>query len=98
MITQLWVERGGKQQRQDQKFREKPERRTTTGNIQGFSLEQKQPQPAAEPSVTGTFTCGGKRTVIVQKRPNPSLHPPRRHWAMCLQLKKEDGGNGKSSE
>lgn len=53
---------------------------------------------AAEPSVTGTFKCGGKRAVKVQKRPSPSLHPPRRHWGMCLQLKKEDGGNGKSSE
>lgn len=91
-------ERGGEQRSQDQEVREEPERRTTTGNIQGFSLEQKQPQSAAEPSVTGTFKCGGKRAVKVQKRPSPSLHPPRRHWGTCLQLKKEDGGNGKSSE
>lgn len=51
-----------------------------------------------ELSVTGTLKCGSKRTVKVQRRPNHSLSLPRRFWGMCLQLKKEDGGNGKSFE
>lgn len=33
---------GREQQRQDQEVREEPERRTTAGSIQDFSLEQKR--------------------------------------------------------
>lgn len=40
----------------------------TPGNIQGSSLEQKQPQPAAEPSATTTSKCGGESTATAQKR------------------------------
>lgn len=40
----------------------------TTGNIQGSSLEQKQPQPAAESSATATSKCGAESTATAQKR------------------------------
>lgn len=52
-------------------------------------MEQKHSRAAvSSQTVIGTVKCGGRRTVKVQKRPNHSLHPPRRFWSMCLQLKK----------
>lgn len=60
----------------------------TTGNIQGSSLEQKQPQPAAEPSATATSKCGGESTATAQKRQIlPSI--PQRDTGPCVYSSKK---------